>query len=436
MAASTDFQLAPRYGPAALRSPLASGVNLHEALGRRLDPTSTAPVGLALSGGGDSLALLALAAPWAGRHGRRLIAFTVDHGLNPDSPRWTAFAGDQARRLGAEPVALRWDGPKPVTGLPAAARAARHALIADAARVRGCAVVLFAHTADDAAEGEWMRARGASLGRLREWAPSPAWPQGRGVFLLRPLLGVSRATLRDHLIAKGLPWLEDPSNSDPRFLRSRARAARSDSSDSFFSTPHVPDRTDRAPFSTHAAAALSLGRARLGAAQLSAALLCASGGTAPPRGERLNRLRRRLCGQDDVVATLSDARVEAVADAMLFTREPGRSGLPDLSLLPGVEAVWDGRWLVATPEAGVTVRALAGLMARLSAAARRALSALPAAVRPTLPAFVSADGGVSCPPLEPSAHAARSLVADRFAAATGAVQCESDVITHQPLLAC
>ncbi|WP_292095581.1 tRNA lysidine(34) synthetase TilS, partial [Brevundimonas sp.] len=183
------------------------------------------PVALALSGGGDSVALLALAADWARARGRRLLALTVDHGLNPDSADWTRRAGETARALGVDWRALRWDQPQGGAGVQARARAARHALIAEAARAAGAKVVLFAHTADDVHEADWMRARGSTLGRVREWAPSPAWPEGRGLMLLRPLLDVSRATLRTFLTDRGLDWIEDPANGDPAYGRSRARAA-------------------------------------------------------------------------------------------------------------------------------------------------------------------------------------------------------------------
>ena len=88
---------------------------------------------LALSGGGDSVALLHLAADWARARGRPLLALTVDHGLNPDSARWTAEAAEAARAAGADWRGLTWDGDKPATGLTAAARAARHRLIGEAA---------------------------------------------------------------------------------------------------------------------------------------------------------------------------------------------------------------------------------------------------------------------------------------------------------------
>src|ERR1700744_3142797 len=105
-----------------------------DALDLRLERGTDRPLPLAPSGGSDSTALLVRAAGWARENGRRLLALTVDHGLNRDSVRWTAEAGDVARRLGVDWRALAWEGPKPSAGLPAAARRARHALLAEAAR--------------------------------------------------------------------------------------------------------------------------------------------------------------------------------------------------------------------------------------------------------------------------------------------------------------
>ena len=169
------------------------------------------------------MALLEIAAMWAKGAGRRLLAITVDHRLNPDSADWSRRCQATARALGADWVERRWEGEKPGTGLPAAARRARHGLIADAAREAGARVVLFAHTADDIAESDWMRERGSTLGRLREWSPSPAWPEGRGLMLLRPMLDERREILREWLREAGRDWIEDPGNAG--FGRGRARAA-------------------------------------------------------------------------------------------------------------------------------------------------------------------------------------------------------------------
>ena len=63
----------------------------------------------------------------------------------------------------------------------------------------GAKVILMGHTASDLAEAAAMRAEGSTTPSPREWAPSPAWPEGRGVFLLRPMLAVSRQQVRDWL---------------------------------------------------------------------------------------------------------------------------------------------------------------------------------------------------------------------------------------------
>src|SRR5207247_1209422 len=82
--------------------------------------------------------------------------------------------------LGADFQALRWDGDKPVTGLAAAARTARHRMLADAARRAGARAILMGHTGSDVLEAEAMRAAGSTTPDPKEWAPSPAWPEGRG----------------------------------------------------------------------------------------------------------------------------------------------------------------------------------------------------------------------------------------------------------------
>src|SRR4051812_46338884 len=145
------------------------------ALDRRLRTDAAAPLAVGFSGGGDSLALLILTLDWARAHGRAVVSLTVDHQINPASAAWTADALAKARALGADARALAWTGPKPATGPSAAARAARHALLENAARAVGARVLLLGHTADDLAEAALMRAEGSTVSDPREWSPSPAW---------------------------------------------------------------------------------------------------------------------------------------------------------------------------------------------------------------------------------------------------------------------
>lgn len=393
-------------------------------LDARLERHVDRPLAVALSGGGDSMALLHLAAAWAGRRGRRLLALTVDHGLNPDSPRWNAVAERTARAAGADWRLLRWTGPKPAAGLPAAARRARHARLADAARAAGARVVLLAHTADDVAEAELMRAEGSSLGRLREWSPSPAWPEGRGLMLLRPLLGARSEELREGLAAAGADWIEDPANADPRFARARARARLAGNA------PTPPP--DGAGGSAAGVLAVEDDLIRLeratSARALAAALVCAGGGDRPPRGERLAALLARLGAGEDFAAVLAGARLAAAGDRVVVCREPGelrRRAAAPLPLAPGAETVWDGRWALTAPDAGWSVVPAAGLRTRLSDADRAALRRLPPAVRGARPVLIRNDPPATV--LAGSVGEAHALVEERLARTLDRMTHESDL---------
>lgn len=396
------------------------------ALDRRLDPRSTAPLAVGFSGGGDSLALLLLTLDWARAHDRPVLSLTVDHQLQPDSAAWTRDAVATAQGHGARALAFAWTGDKPTTGLPAAARRARHALLAEAARAAGARVLLLGHTADDIAEAAVMRAEGSTVSDPREWAPSPVWPEGRDLFLLRPLLGQRRAALRDGLRARGETWLDDPANDDPRSARARARRSTP------MLTPAPPPAQTPPRFQGDLLGLIALPR-DAAAAHLAAACLCAAGTERPPRGERLQRLVARLRSGERFTATLAGARIEAAADAVRVFRDAGetaRGGLADLALAPGETGVWDGRYEIFAGSAPVTVQALKGLASSLSKADQATLRAAPATARPALPALVLASGAVTCPILGGPALAlgegarTRALFLDRFRAATGLIDQE------------
>ena len=104
-------------------------------------------VGLAVSGGSDSMSLLRLAARWAGEH--RLTVLTVDHGLRPGSAEEAAQVGRRAAALGLPHVTLSWEGEKPATGIQAKAREARYRLMKEWCEANGVPALLTAHTIDD-----------------------------------------------------------------------------------------------------------------------------------------------------------------------------------------------------------------------------------------------------------------------------------------------
>lgn len=400
-----------------------------EVLDQRLRPAATHPVAVAVSGGGDSLALLLAAAAWARATHRRLLVLTVDHGLNPASGAWTATCAAHAARLGAGFVPLSWEGPKPTTGLAATARTARHVLLAQAARAAGARVILIGHTADDVLEARAMRSAGSSTPEPRVWSPSPVWPEGRGLFLLRPLLGLRRSDLRRWLEARGETWIDDPANADPRFARTRARGEMDPAAAAPEPAEPVQPRALAAACRMDAAGVLTVARDSLRSAPqaeatafLGAACLCAAGTTRPPSPPRLRNLLARLRSDAAVAATLAGARIEGDAGEVRILREAGeaaRGGLGALSLDGGQTAVWDGRFEI-TADADLEVRPLAGLAARLPGHERKALLAFPAKARPGLPATVR-GGRAACLVL---GGQARALALERLHAACGLVEGE------------
>lgn len=179
-------------------------------------------VALAVSGGGDSMALAVLAAQVLLPRGVRLKAYTVDHGLRAESAQEAAQTGAAVRALGIEHGILCWQGEKPETHVQERARQARYQLLSDACRRDGFGVLLTAHQAEDQIETFWMRlAHGSGLDGLGVMAPRRVL--SGGLVLARPLLGVAREDLRDLCRAAGVSWAEDPSNRSPKYLRARLR---------------------------------------------------------------------------------------------------------------------------------------------------------------------------------------------------------------------
>ncbi len=181
------------------------------------------PLAVAVSGGADSMALTLLAAEWAKREGRPFAAVSIDHGLRAESAAEAQQVGGWLAAAGIAHTILRWEGEKPASGIHAAARTARYRLIAAWCRARGIGDVLVAHHRDDQSETMLLRlARGSGATGLAAMA---AVSERDGVRLLRPLLGVAKARLIATLAARGQAWIEDPSNANPRYGRTRMRSA-------------------------------------------------------------------------------------------------------------------------------------------------------------------------------------------------------------------
>ncbi|MGQ4273459.1 tRNA lysidine(34) synthetase TilS [Terrihabitans sp. B22-R8] len=202
-----------------------SAIRTEEAA-RLLAPLQDAEgVLIALSGGADSSALLALMSEW-GREARRprLLAAIVDHGLRAESRAEAEAAGALAGRCGVEHAILSWNGEKPVSGIERRAREARYSLLVKFAQIEGLSHMVTAHTADDQAETVLMRlAAGSGPSGLSGMRPAVLRD---GIVHVRPLLNVPKARLVATLRERDIAWSEDAMNVDPRFARPRLRAAR------------------------------------------------------------------------------------------------------------------------------------------------------------------------------------------------------------------
>lgn len=177
-------------------------------------------VGVAVSGGPDSLALLLLAAT---ARPELIEAATVDHGLRTESAAEAAMVGSLCARLGVPHRTLLadWSEP-PAANIQAQARAMRYRLLNEWAVDRGLPAIATAHHADDQAETLLMRlARGAGVGGLGGTRARRALSEE--VELIRPLLGWRKSELVALAAKAGLNPVDDPSNRDPRHDRSRIR---------------------------------------------------------------------------------------------------------------------------------------------------------------------------------------------------------------------
>ncbi|MEM9199006.1 MAG: tRNA lysidine(34) synthetase TilS [Pseudomonadota bacterium] len=375
--------------------------DLADLVAREMALAPPGAVGLAVSGGGDSMALLSLVEEWADMAGRALAVVTVDHGLRPESAAEAELVATRCAQLGLSHDTLAWEGWDGRGNLPEAAREARRRLIGNWAQARGILAVALAHTADDQAETLLLRlARGSGIGGLSAMTAVSAADE---IVWMRPLLSARRADLRALLHRKGWGWAEDPTNDDASFDRVKARnmlatlAPLGLTVDRLCQTArHMADARDvldsaEAALARDAVTLTTLGEARLArpaflaapratAMQLLADLLCVIGGAVhPPRLEALERLAMRLTDGGSAVS-LHGCMVRPRGDRVILRREPARCAAP----VPAHQAVWDRRWRLRGPQAdGVTE----GL--EIGALGLDGLAALPA--KPDAPAELLAS---------------------------------------------
>ena len=191
-------------------------------------PPAGSPVGIALSGGLDSAALLHLAHAWAQEHGVTLHAFHVHHGLSPNADAWLAHCEQLCAGLGIAFEARRVTLEKNAkTGTEEAARKRRYAALGELCAAHGVRLLLTAHHQDDQAETVLLQLlRGSGTAGLSGMDAANAAPEllgNPGLVMARPLLPASRKQLEAYVGTHGIAHIDDESNHDPRFARNALR---------------------------------------------------------------------------------------------------------------------------------------------------------------------------------------------------------------------
>jgi tRNA(Ile)-lysidine synthase len=308
-----------------------------------LGPWGPAPsLGVAVSGGADSMALALLTQHWARRHSASVLALIVDHGLRASAACEAETTRRRLVQIGIDARVLTLSGLPSGARLQETARRARYAALLQAARSAGALFLLLGHHQADQSETVAMRAARGS-GGLQGMAACTA---RNDAVLLRPLLNLPPEKLRDLLRDANIAWIEDPSNTDKRFERVRMRLAGT------VAAPEDPTERQRleqqaAEFLARRAIIRPEGFAVVAADEmpvlaLASLLRTIAGADYAPRLDAVSALAAQLRP-----ATLGGVRVlkaGRLGAGWLLAREPSACA-PPLPAVPG--AIWDGRFRLA-----------------------------------------------------------------------------------------
>lgn len=341
-----------------------------------LDTLPSERLAIAFSGGGDSTALVHMC---QGLRPKPLIII-VDHALRAGSATEALQAQKFAQGLGLETKLLTWEHNNPKTGLQEKARRARYGLMGAKCRQAGIRYLLTGHTQDDQAETLLMRYekntgwRGAA--GMAEYTYAPVWPELAKVTLVRPLLDVTRQSLREYNKLNDLDWIEDPANRNDVFERVRTRRYLGDrpgmarqllldakalrqglEEEKILITRQIADHvtiddngiaTVTGPLSKKAWQYL---------------LLATGGADKPIAMTKLERVQQIAADTAHNGATLGGARLRRQGKHLLVGPDPGpyvgRGHIPpfaDVPLKAGEHIIWGGRFEVQVKDRAVTVR--------------------------------------------------------------------------------
>ncbi len=364
-----------------------------------------APFAIAVSGGGDSMALLHLALNWQGGP-HSIVALTVDHALREGSAVEARKVKRWCADLGVEHHTLKWRHEPIASGLQAKARAARYDLMTRWCAKHGAATLLTAHTAEDQAETVAMRSKRTQSPR----SLAAIWPETHvgGIRILRPLLGETRASLRAYLVSQKQEWLEDPSNANEKFERVRVRNSapalalarqaeaaqrtvmRAEAKAQSWCRKHLII----APYGMMRFSPVAFRKLKGGVADaVLLRIIDLAGGTAAEAARRLALIVWLQAPHEASIQprrTLGGALFAKRKREVIAAREPARIAAATMTLTAGKPLIWDGRFEVCGPR-GSTVA---------SASSHNALKSddeIPAFVRAGWPIIMSGNRILATP---------------------------------------
>jgi tRNA(Ile)-lysidine synthase len=325
-----------------------------------------AHVAVATSGGADSLALCLLVHEWVTEVGGSAIAFVVDHGMRRESGGEARQVRDWLSARTVEVRVLRHRGPVPTANRQAVARAIRYDLLTSSCRRLGIGDLLLGHHLDDQAETFLLRlGRGSGVDGL---SAMPSRAVRDGVRILRPLLQVPRTRLQASLRARGQAWIDDPSNRDPSYARTKVRSLMPALAEIGLTAPRLAataGRMARARVALEAEtgalleAAASVDGAggatvrlepllraspEIALRALSRLIMHVGGRTFPPRLVQLEAALSAMAHPGPSTRTLAGCRLRVNNGVLMACRE--LRGAETTIILPGERRLWDGRFTV------------------------------------------------------------------------------------------
>jgi tRNA(Ile)-lysidine synthase len=375
---------------------------------------------IAVSGGADSMALAVLARDWARARDGSTLALVVDHGLRAASADEASSTIERLAQLKIPARKLRLSNLQIGPALAERARIMRYEMLTETCRDAGILHLLLGHHAADQVETLVMRVlRGSQTHGL---AGMPALRETASLRLLRPLLEIEPGVFRRFLAARGVAWVEDPSNQDLRAMRPRLRhrlAGHSPPDTGLVDAIAVVGRlrareereiacelASRATIRPEGFALLSPGR--IGSAALTSLIQTIGGAPYAPGSAQIDDLAAQ-----PRPATVAGTRIMAAGrfgDGFLIVREEAAVMEP-VRALQGI--VWDHRFRLTGTRPFPESANIGKLGA--DAARFRAMSDLPSSVLRTLPAVRSGNSLAAVPHLRYAATEDDSRMAVVFA---------------------